>query len=224
MSAEEIEMPDKSALNLLNWGKVEAHFLNRVQVSAKLIRRHNNNQIRAFAELAIGSEEDTGNYSAAEHRTIRPGIAENPNWLGRVYTLAGQFKLLTDASVVPDLISRAKIKYLQIGVGSEMSCMVNPDICWVCNVRTIWLHLAWTKSPGKAEEELKQYREGASESDMAYMRWAEVYHPRIWETLVEVAAEGEDRVRTQEIVVPAGKRFLWADAIAAYAYDSYHGK
>jgi hypothetical protein len=216
-------MPDKSVLNALDWGKVEAHYRSRVNVSRQLLRLLDDGKVTAFAELAIGSTDNTGNYSAAEHRSIRPGIARNPNWTGRVYKLAEQFRTLKSADNVRNLITGADINWLQIGVGSEMSCMVNPDVCWVCNVRTIWIHLAWTENPGKAEEQLRLYRASSSESEMAYMRWAEVYHPLLRETLIEVAEEGASRAKAAG-VIPKGKLFLWADAIASYAFDGYHGK
>jgi hypothetical protein len=217
------DMPNRSALNLLDWGEAAGHFRNRVKVSQELLRLHDDKKVGLYAELAIGSTNAAGNYSAAEHPILRPRIAENLNWQGRIYTLASQFRKLTAADDVPKLISDAKLNYLQIGVGSEMSCMVNPDVCWVCNVRTIWLHLAWTRSPGEAETELKLYREGGSESEMAYLRWVDVFHPLLRETLIEVAAEGRARAKTQGIM-PKGKLFLWADAIASHAYGRYHGE
>jgi hypothetical protein len=216
-------MPDKSVLNSLDWNEVESHFRNRVKVSGELLRLHDDRKISAFAELAIGSTDNAGNYSAAEHPILRPRIGENLNWRGRVYDLTTKFRALTSANDVPDLITNAKLNYLQIGVGSEISCMVKPDVCWVCNVRTIWLHLAWTKGPGKAEEELRLYREGASDVQMAYMRWADVYHPLLRDTLIEVAAEGKTHAQPQGITA-SDNVFLWADAIASYAYGRYHGE
>jgi len=216
-------MPNRSALDLLDWGEVASHFRNRVKVSQELLRLHGDKRVGAYAELAIGGTNKAGNYSAAEHPILMPRIAENLNWQGRVYNLASQFRKLTTADDVPNLITDAKLNYLQIGVGSEMSCMVNPDVCWVCNVRTIWLHLAWTKSPGEAETELNLYRDGASDSEMAYIRWAEVYRPLLCGTLIEVAADGRDRAKTQGIM-PRVKLFLWADAIASFAYGRYHGE
>jgi len=64
---------------------------------------------------------------------------------------------------------------------------------------------------------------GASESQMAYMRWAEIYHPLLRETLIDVAAEGKNRAKPLGIAT-RGKVFLWADAIASYAYGRYHGE
>jgi hypothetical protein len=223
MSPEGKQMPDKSVLNSLDWNKVGRHFRNRVKVSGELVRLHDGRKISAFAELAIGSTHNAGNYSAAEHPILRARIGENLNWRGRVYDLATKFRALTSAKDVPDVITNAKLNCLQIGVGSEMSCMVNPDLCWVCNVRTIWFHLAWTKGAGKAEKELRLYREGASDAQMAYMRWADVYHPLLRDTLIAVAAEGETRAMPLGITA-SDNMFLWADAIASYAYGQYHGE
>ncbi len=217
-------MPDQSVLSLLNWSEIAGHFRNRVMISQELLSLHDAGKVEAFATLAVGITGDgVGNYSAAEHPILKLGISENNKWKERVYRLAAGFRTLTEASQVPTLIADARIKYLQISVGSEMSCMVNPDVCWVCNVRTIWLHLAWSRSPGNAEELLKLFREGAADSEMAYMRWADEYHPKLRQTLIDVAVEGKNRANTQGIM-PDGKLFLWADAIASYAYGRYHGE
>lgn len=216
-------MPDKSVLNSLKWNDIASHFRSRVKTSKELLLLHDDGKVRKFAELAIGITSATGNYSAAEHPVLKIGITtENVGWDEKVFRLANKFRTLSDAGQVPGLITDARLKYLQISVGSEISCMVNPTVCWVCNVRTIWLHLAWTDGPGKAEQLLELYRTGASDSDMAYIRWADVYHPRLRATLIEVAAEGR-KLAKQESITPSDEVFLWADAIASYAYDRYHG-
>lgn len=207
----------------MDWGKVEAHFRHRVKVSSELLRLLDDRKVTAFAELAIGIADSAGNYSAAEHPSLKLHIAENYGWQRKVYDLANKLRPLTSADNVPTIISDAKINYLQIGVGSELSCMVNPEVCWVCNVRTIWLHLAWTQSPGKAEEALALYRMTSSDSQMAYVNWAEVYHPQLRDTLIEGAEEGAKRAKAVGIS-PKGSLFLWADAIASYPYGNYHGE
>jgi hypothetical protein len=63
----------------------------------------------------------------------------------------------------------------------------------------------------------------ASDSDLAYVNWAEVFHPQLRETLIEFADEGKNCAGAQGIA-PKGKLFLWADAIASHAYGSYHGE
>jgi hypothetical protein len=216
------QMPDKSALNLLDWSKATAQFKKRSNTSQRLVSLHDAQNYGAYAELAIGITDNIGNYSAAEHPKLRFYISENLNWKRRVYDLAGEFRKLKNAEGVRALITRANLDSLRIGVGSEISCMINPDVCWVCNIRTIWLHLAWTKSPSKAEQELAVYRIKPSESEMDYSRWAEEYHPVLGGTLTEVGAEGGRRVKAEGITVPKGNLYLWADAIATYAYDSFH--
>ena len=79
-----------------------------------------------------------GNYSAAEHKLGPQILCENPNAHQRVFDLATKFMALTTAGDVPQLIKQAGMRFLQIGVGSEASCMVKPDVCWVANTRTIW--------------------------------------------------------------------------------------
>lgn len=217
-------MPDQSVLNLLNWNEIAGHFRDRVAVSKELLSLHDAGKTEAFAKLAVGITGDgVGNYSAAEHPILKLGISENNRWEERIFRLATEFRALSEASQVPILIANARIKYLQISVGSEMSCMVNPDVCWVCNVRTIWLHLAWKRGPGDAEELLKLFREGAADSEMAYVRWADEYHPKLQRTLIDVATEGLNRANPQG-TMPDGKLFLWADAIASHAYGRYHGE
>lgn len=217
-------MPDKSVLNALKWNDIASHFRTRVKASKELLLLHDEGEVRKFAQLAIGITSAIGNYSAGEHPILKIGITtENVGWDERVFRLASEFRKLSDVSQVPGLIADARLKYLQISVGSEISCMVNPTVCWVCNLRTIWLHLAWTDGPGKAGQLLQLYRTGASVSDMAYMRWAEVYHPILRETLIEVASEGR-QLAEQENVPPGDEVFLWADAIASYAYGRYHGE
>jgi hypothetical protein len=217
-------MPNKSAMNLLDWEEVASHFRNRIKTSQGLLQLHDDKKTKAFAGLAIGDSNSTGNYSAAEHPVLMAGIAKNRNWEQRVYDLATSFRSLTNAGSVPSLIGAAQIGYLQISVGSELSCMVNPEICWVCNVRTIWTYIAWTRSPQDAEEQLKLYRSGSSDSEMAYINWAEPFHPLLGAALLEIAAEGRERASKGNLDVPPGYRFLWADAIASHAYGSYHGE
>jgi hypothetical protein len=211
-----------SALDGLNWSDVARHFRNRVKVSGELLRLHDDKKVDAYAELAIGYANTDGNYSASEHPVLLSRITENRNWQSQVYELATRFRALTNACAVPGLINEANLNSLKISVGSEISCMVNPDVCWVCNVRTIWLHLAWTKSPEEAERALRLFREGASDSEMAYSNWADEFHPLLSRTLVEVGSEGRSRARAEWI--PREQQFLWADAVASYAYGAYHGE
>jgi hypothetical protein len=55
----------------------------------------------------------------------------------RVAKLAEKFAALQKAHEVPRLIRDAQLQYLQIGVGSEASCMVNPKVCWVASTHNL---------------------------------------------------------------------------------------
>ena len=116
-------------------------------------------------------------------------IEDNRNAEQNVFNLAGEFISLTDARRVPNLIAKANLKYLKIGVGSEISCMVNPEVCWVANTRTIWTHLVimHNDSIQKADEHLKLYREADGTSEMEYQAW-EAIHAELRVALEELGA------------------------------------
>jgi len=175
-----------------------------------------------FAGLALGIGDPDGNYSAAEHGLGPKVLVSNANAEQRLLVLATEFIGLPDAHVVPELIRRAQLKYLQIGVGSEISCMVNPQVCWVANTRTIWTHLVIKHADNvqKADEELKLYREANVSSEMAYAAWADI-HNRLDVALTRVAELGQDSARKAGIT-PGPILYLWADAIAGHLYGIYH--
>jgi hypothetical protein len=211
-----------SVLDSVNWTDVRQHYDVRVQVHKDLQKLRQQNAVDKFTELALGISDNDGNYSAAEHGLGPKVLAFNAQAGQRVFDLAGQFISLTDASKVPELIKRAQLKYLQIGVGSEISCMVNPEICWVANTRTIWTHLVIKHGydVSKADEELKLYREADVTSEMAYEAWAEI-HAKLDVALTHVAKLGRERAKSAK-VTPGSIIYIWADAIASHLYSSYH--
>jgi len=204
----------------LDWHSIRAHYDHRVSVSKNLRKLYNRAGVHDFAQLAVGNGDDAGNYSAAEHH-LAPRILANLNAERRIFDLAGEFIRMKDAAAVSAVIRRAGLNYLGIGVGSELSCMVNPDVCWVCNVRTIWTHIAWESGTANAEDALKLFREGDAASEMAYVDWAEEYHPLLGYSLIHIAKDAE-RYCIKAGVTPGTVTFLWADAIAGHAYGKYH--
>lgn len=212
-----------SILGRVDWRGVRSHYDQRVKESKNLQDLFKMGKVKQFAELALGIEVPAGNYSAAEHH-LGPRILENNvNANQRVFDLAEKFVPLKVADAVPELVRSAQLSYLQIGVGSEISCMNNPAVCWVCNTRTIWTYLAWEGTPARAEEALQLYRTGDTDSEMAYMNWADVYHPLLKEPLRQIADEGG--TISKKAGVTAGElSYLWADAIASEVYDQYHSR
>ena len=206
----------------LDWAGIRRHYDDRVKESQNLREFAAVSNIEKFVELALGlAGKETGNYSAAEHY-LGPRILDaNPDAFRKVYDLARDFMRLDDAIAVPGLVRGAQIKFLQIGVGSELSCMVNPEVCWVCNTRTIWIHLANTQGIREAEEALQLFRGGSSDSDMAYGSWANAYHPELSPSLLSLANAGSALAKKAG-VIPGEISYLWADAIASAAYGKYH--
>ncbi|HEU5340663.1 hypothetical protein [Edaphobacter sp.] len=180
------------------------------------------NLVFPFANLALGISDPVGNYSAAEHGLGSKILGTNVNAERLVLDLARKFRLLNSASVVPELIRDAGIKFLQIGVGSEISCMVHPEICWVANARTIWTHLVikHADNTAKADEELRLYREADVTSEMAYAMWSDI-HAQLDVALTRIADLSKEFARRAK-VVPGDVTYLWADAIASSLYDLHH--
>ena len=100
--------------------------------------------------------------------------------------------------------------------------MLNPEICWVANTRTIWNHLVIKHADDfdKANDELKLYRHADVTSEIAYQMWAHI-HQELAASMTRIAEEGETLARRAK-VEPGAIKYLWADAIASELYDDHH--
>lgn len=211
-----------SLLAALDWNRVRGHYDERIDVHHDLIRLLDGGLLDPFARLLLGMSNSAGNYSAAEHGLGPRVLSSNRNPLQRLAKLAGEFRALTNARDVPRLIRDADLSYLAIGVGSEASCLINPDTCWVANTRSIWTHLVIKHADniGTANEELKLYRDADASSAMAYAVWQEIH--RLLETSMTRIAEEGARHASKSGVPPGDITFLWADAIANGLYVLHH--
>ena len=158
-----------SVLASLDWLAVRSQYDIRENTHLELRRLHSEENWSRFVPLLLGISDPSGNYSAAEHGIGPKVLAENHDVEKRLVVVVNEFVDLSNGHEVPPLIRRARLKYFQIGVGSEASCMVNPHCCWVANVRTIWTHLVHKHDDNfsKADAELKLYRESDVGSDVA---------------------------------------------------------
>ena len=201
---------------------VREHYNTREQTHLRLLRLYQRKEHPKFIDLLLGISDPSGNYSAAEHGIGPKIVAENSRVQDRLLAVVEQFLRLTNAHEVPPIIHRAGIKYFQIGVGSEASCMVNPECCWVANVRTIWAHLLHKHddSFSKADQELQLYREADVTSEMAYKMW-QALHAELAGTITRISEQGV-KLAEQAGVIPGSIRYLWADAIASRLYDDHH--
>jgi hypothetical protein len=209
-------------LDTVDWQTVRDHYDERIASHERLVQLHDDHLVEPFFRLAMGIENNNGNYSAAEHG-IGPRVAsENSNAYQRVFDLAAQLRAVTQGRDVPALVRAAGIRYLAVGVGSELSCMVNPDVCWVANTRTIWTHLVVKHAGniGRADEELRLYRNGDTSSEMAYRIWAQI-HRELDKPMSSIAKMGAD-LADQEGLEPGPSKYIWADAIANYLYAEHH--
>jgi hypothetical protein len=212
-----------NVLSSVDWRAVERHYRDRAKASQSLAQLLQQQAASSFANLALGISNPSGNYSSVEHGLGPKILGSNAKAEARILALAKNFSQLDRARIVPELIRNARLKYLQIGVGSEISCMINPKVCWVANTRTIWTHLVIKHNDniGKADQELALYREADVTSEMAYQMWAAI-HAELDVALTRVGEIGKQLAKSAGIV-PGDITYLWADAIASALYDRYHG-
>lgn len=210
-----------SFLNVLDWRTTKKHYNARVAVYRRLLQLHANRDVDDFAELSLGISDPVGNYSADEH-TLGPKIVSlNLNAHRRVFDVAADFMALVKGRGVPEIIRELAMSHLKIGIGSEISCLVNPTVCWVANTRTIWTHLVFKhNSLALANEELKLYRDDDISSEMAYQKWRAI-HRSVEKSMREIADEGAI-LAARAKVKPGKITFLWADAIASALYGWHH--
>lgn len=211
-----------SVLASLDWRTIREHYDTRVQTHQKLLELYKNKKSLGFVELLLGISDASGNYSAAEHGIGPKIMAGNSNVEQRLLEVVKQFLALSNAHEVPPIIHAARIKYFQIGVRSEVSCMVNPHFCWIANVRTIWTHLVYKHDDNflKADQELGLYRESDVASEMTYQMWRAL-HAELAGTITRISEQGT-KLSKESGVFPGSIRYLWADAIANHLYEDHH--
>src|SRR5438067_1541164 len=111
----------------LDWIELRQHYDQRVATHQELVRLWQANAVQPFVKLLLGITDRAGNYSAAEHGLGPQIINSNPNGPQRVFDVAGRFLKVTSANDIPPLIRSAGLAFFKIGVGSEASCMMNPE-------------------------------------------------------------------------------------------------
>jgi hypothetical protein len=205
----------------IDWKLTLQHYSEREAVHRRLIHLHQGRLIEPFFNLAVGISDQNGNYSAAEHGIGPKVLGTNNNARQRVFDLASKFLSVTNGLQVPPLIKSASISYLQIGVGSELSCMMNPTVCWVANSRTIWSHLLikHKNNYSKADLALELYRDNEASSEMAYQIWTAI-HKEMEPDMRHLAALGHHEARVRGLK-PGSLTYLWADAIANSLYADH---
>ncbi len=204
-------------LSDLDYRKVNEHYLSRERVHSRLRHLLVTQDVRSFAELALGISDGAGNYSASEHGMGALILAESNEQ--EVFDLAIAIDACTQVNHLPRLIYDHGIHGLKIAIGSEMAMMLNPQLYWVGNVRTIWSHLMvkHNMSQQRANEELKLYHDGDRDSEMDYEVWRDVYL-RMEPDMRTLGAEAAKAAQSQG--VSAGElRYMWPDAVASYLFE-----
>jgi hypothetical protein len=205
-------------LDSIDWSKVHEHYRKRVKVHKELLDLLNDSSASKFASRALDNE---ANYSAYENALKDKILGLNGKSAETgIVALANEFRKVKDGHEVIAKIEKANLKFLKVSVGSEMSCMVNPSVCWVTNTRTIWSHFAMDNNLAEANKALRLLRSNDADSKIAYKYWA-AWHGEIDVSLRSLAKLGNGLARRAGIE-PGDLTYLSADAIATNFYANYH--
>lgn len=211
-------------LETMDWDEVVAHHHERVALSGRLHKLFSSEDVRRFSRLAVAASDDDymANYSAYEHGLGSRILNASNDAHNRVFALAKRFMGTSDGLDIPAIIYQARIKYLAISVGSELSMMLKPSLFWVANTRSIWAHLLVKHgfSVRKANAELDLYRDDDDTSEMAYRKW-KVIHSAMRPDLLSLMGMAATAAKAHAIDTESEK-FLWIDSIANGLYSREH--
>ena len=198
-------------LQAIEMQAVRSHYDRREALRRRLLTLLERNDAEGYAQLAVGISDEAGNYSAAEHRLGSRIIAENGN--NAVLALGNALNTCPRRQL-KKTIDDARLRYVRIGVGSEMAMMLRPRDFWVANVRTLWAMLLLRHGDDieTANAELRLYRNADPDSEMNYSLWAEL-HPNLEEPMKRLSNLGRQESERMGME-PGSLTYLWADAIA----------
>ncbi len=205
----------------LDWEWIKKHYKDRVRAHQQITQFHTDGLATKFAEEALGIRNEHGNYSAREHG-LGEKIFVNPNAAERIFKLAAEFEACQSPYEIPLLIQSAALKYLKIGVGSELSCMMKPSMFWVANTKSIWAHYVVVENGafGRANDLLPYYGGFDLGADIAYKNWADI-HSSMGISMKKIAEFGTQECPTFLEGKDDNFSYLWSDAISCNLYDLY---
>lgn len=205
----------------INWNAVRSHYCERADLSTALNHLIQNGDRKKLANIILGISVPAGNYSAHEHNLGPKIISKNPNAIDRLFRYLNTCKSI-DGERVPKLIRETNLAFMRIGVGSEASCMINPSKCWITNTRSLWCSLL-EKHGGnykRADEELQMYRDGDTDSEMAYKIWSEL-HLEMYKFLDRMNSASLEEYKSMKPSLTTVPNYLWADAAANWLYSEH---
>jgi hypothetical protein len=203
----------------LNFRTVKKNYKYRKNTHKNLVKSLKRKEYDKYVLLAVGIQDDAGNFSASEHHLGEPILAHNST--DNIIELANNFYSKEyKASELPELIyKKAQLPYLKISIGTEMAMMLRPKKYWVGNVRTIWSHLV-IKHNGdidRANEELELYRDNEESSEMYYLKWQEIY--RVMNSNLNTIEEISLKLAKKQKIKPGKIKYLWIDAVCNEMYS-----
>jgi hypothetical protein len=201
------------------WRQVREEYYRRHAVHRALLELHVQGEKRGFADLLLGITNPRASYSASQHEVGRRILSANQKAENLVYEFGRQLMQVQSALKVPEMVRAARLRHLTLAVGSEASCLLNPQVCWTTNMRTIWARLLYNHAGSytSADKELNLYGHKGDPSETTYEMWITIHKDigRMIENLFERSVYEAGR----ELVEPGEIKNLWADAICNRIYE-----
>ena len=208
----------------LNIETLKEHFEIRVQLHKDLQNMLEPKNVKQdytdFLNLALGISDRYGNFSANEHGLGELILAHNTN--ESIIKLVGKLRLAEDPKQIPDFIYDANLPYLKISVGSEIALMLQPNLFWVANIRTLWTDFLVSQNYNlkNTNEQLKLYRQATREdSALEYKYWRSEYTKM---TNKIGALVDEAYPISHSLQIDTNKyKYIWFDCLANAMYENF---
>jgi hypothetical protein len=136
-------------------------------------------------------------------------MAENPDAAKLIMSLARKLASLKSGSELSEAVNRAAITNLGIAVGSELGCLMNPEICWITNRRTVWVYYLLRN---------RSYKSANEATTLSAEHGWSAFHDDIQQVLLSLANAGSQLARAAN-VEPGKLVYLWGDAVANEMYE-----
>jgi len=219
----------KNIISKLDFTEIFDHYNVRIDVHRKinddlqeLIDIENGEKTRfefkrkQFVNYILGLVDIDAGYTANSVKRLGCGgpaiLSENPQAYKQVYELEKYLKT-TSPLDIPNKIKGIRISYLGLGIGSEMACLLRPNICWVTNRRTYWIKLLFDRENISYANEMTK-----SQSEIALKVW-HIDHPIVGAKLKDLVGEVDPALLPSNL---DQYFYLFADCIATSLYDYFY--
>ena len=214
----------------LDFKRISEHYDNREATHKRLRQLLQSNKKDDYVRLALGLDEEIGNFSASDHNLGQKILGNNANPIDSITSFANH---IINQNINPNelpyiIYKQYNISHLKISVGSEIATMLEPNKYWIGNSRTIFSHL-FIKHQDlyRAIHELELYKDNEPLSEMYYQKWRAIYlemgekiNKKTGMTNLDVIHHISSELAEKKDINTGHLKYLWIDTICSHIYDS----